>query len=103
MKAMKPISEWKHFQEDGSLQKDDSAYEEVEDDAAPYGTEAASAADPSLSEDDEWLYSKAAQICRKNLPMSRKIDGMIARYHDLAGLMKYFDLQKRWKAKAPLW
>lgn len=27
---------------------------------------------------------------RKNLPMSRKIDGMIARYHDLAGLNEIF-------------
>ena len=53
------------LQEDGSLQKDDSAYEEVEETAAPYGTEAASAADPSLSEDDEWLYSKPRRFAKK--------------------------------------
>ena len=53
------------LQEDGSLQKDDSAYEEVEETAAPDGTEAASAADPSLSEDDEWLYSKPRRFAKK--------------------------------------
>lgn len=53
------------LQEDGSLQKDDSAYEEVEETAAPDGTETASAADPSLSEDDEWLYSKPRRFAKK--------------------------------------
>ena len=53
------------LQEDGSLQKDDSAHEEVEETEPSSGKEAASAANPSLSEDDEWLYSKPRRFAKK--------------------------------------
>ena len=51
--------------EDGGLQKDDSAHEEVEETEPSSGKEAASAANPSLSEDDEWLYSKPRRFAKK--------------------------------------
>lgn len=64
MKAMKPYLR-KHFRKTAAYKKTIPPMKRWKETAAPYGTEAASAADPSLSEDDEWLYSKPRRFAKK--------------------------------------